>query len=357
VEEGEGCRLYGSVDYVLWWRKPVCLQPATLTTGRSTDAVPGALGQPNTQVVLGSHRFEFDGTSGVRPFVGGFLTSGGCLALEGEGLIMERAASGQSFRSTSSTPATFLPFQSPTNAQQALPFTIPGAINGSASAIGSSRLWGAESNLAVHFSLSNRSCLLHGALLVGFRYLDLTLRDALANQQTLAGDPTVSALGASTFTTRNQFYGGQVGWRLTLDRGNWSVEYLNKLAAGDTHVVSQVAGGPLLGGTALAPGLVPGPLLAQPSNVGRRASELATLVPEVGLKLRYRLTENVSLSLGYTLLYWNRILCPGDQMDPHLNVTQLPGRGPVTGPALPEPLFVHTDTFAQGLSAGIELRF
>jgi hypothetical protein len=345
------------VDYLLWWRKPVCLQPAVLTTGRATDPVPGALGQPNTQVLLGMQKFEFEGTSGLRPLVGALLSPDGCLALEGEGLVLERAASGQSVRSANGSPALFLPFQAPTNAQQALPFTIPGVVNGSASAVGSSRLWGAEANLVVNFSVSNRLVTLDGALLVGFRYLDLIDRDALVNRQTLVGDPTAFALGADTFTTRNQFYGPQAGWRLTLARGGWSVEYLTKLAAGETHVVSQISGAPLVGGRVLVPGLLPGPFLAEPSNVGRRASELVSLVPEVGLKARYRVSGHVSLSLGYTLLYWNRILCPGDQMDPHLNVTQLPGRGPVSGPAVPALPFNHTDTFAQGLSAGVELRF
>ena len=67
--------------------------------------------------------------------------------------------------------------------------------------------------------------------------------------------------------------------------------------------------------------------------------------------------EHVHLTLGYNLLYWNKILCPGDQMDSHVNVTQLPFRGPVVGPRVPAPQFVFTDAFAHGLEAGLGFRF
>ena len=82
-----------------------------------------------------------------------------------------------------------------------------------------------------------------------------------------------------------------------------------------------------------------------------------TLVPEVGLKSRLALTPWCSASLGYTLIYWNKVLCPGDQMSGLVNITQVPFHGPFSGPLLPSPQFVHTDYFAQGLEAGLEFRF
>jgi hypothetical protein len=97
--------------------------------------------------------------------------------------------------------------------------------------------------------------------------------------------------------------------------------------------------------------------LALPSNIGREAADRITLVPEVGLTLHYCVTEQVTLSLGYSALYWNKVLCPGDQMDGHVNVTQLPFHGPPAGPAVPAPLFEHTDAFAQGVNGGLEYRF
>jgi hypothetical protein len=350
-------RFWTNVDYLLWWFKPVCLKPATLTVGGPTDAVPGALGQPNTQLVMGEHKFEFSPASGIRPSLGVWLTSDQFLSWEAEGLLLEQIAASQSFRTVNASPALFIPFQDPSNVNQALPLSIPGLVNGSSVAVGSTRLWGVESNFASHFSTTRGELVLSGGLLVGFRYLDLEDRVNITNRQDLVGNPSAFALGADRFATRNQFYGAQLGSQLCLCRGKWSLDVLTKVALGETHLASDVTGQPLLIGSALLPPLVPGPSLALPSNIGRQSSDLLTLVPEVGVTVHYDLTERVSISLGYSCLYWNRVLCPGDQMDSHVNVTQLPFRGPFTGPGAPAPLFVHTDAFAQGLNAGLGFRF
>jgi hypothetical protein len=350
-------RCWAGVDYLLWWLKPVCLKPPTLTTGSPTDAVPGALGQPNTRLVLGDQKFEFPGASGVRPFAGVWLTTDRFLSAEAEGFLLERAAAGESFRSAGGSPASYLPFQDPGNNNQALPFSIPGVVNGSSAAVGSSRLWGAEADLVGHFCAPRGAWLLHAGLLAGVRYLDLEDRVQVTNVQSLVADPSAFSFGSDRFTTRNQFLGGQVGSRLGVSRGGWSLELTTKMALGGTHQVSDVAGQPLLGGTVFSPLLLPGPLLALSSNVGRQSANRITLVPEMALKLRYDLTRQVSLSLGYSALYWNKVLCPGDQMDSHVNVTELPFRGPPRGPGLPAPLFQHTDAFAQGVNAGVEFRY
>src|SRR5262249_15183298 len=155
------------------------------------------------------------------------------------------------------------------------------------------------------------------------------------------------AIGADQVLTRNQFYGPQVGVALGREGEWWSLQGTLKLAAGLTHQSRNIEGAPVLVSSAASPLLVPGPLVALPSNIGRETADRVTLVPEVGIKTRLALTSWCSVTLGYRLTYWNKVLCPGDQMDRLVNVTQLPFRGPLTGPALPAPLFVHTDYFAQ----------
>jgi hypothetical protein len=102
---------------------------------------------------------------------------------------------------------------------------------------------------------------------------------------------------------------------------------------------------------------VPGPLLALPSNVGRMASDRIALVPELNLRVRWQVVDHLELTLGYNALYWNKILCPGDQMDAHVNTTQLPFRGPVEGARVPAHEFVFTDAFAHGLEVGLGITF
>jgi hypothetical protein len=358
--EADNCspsRFWANVDYLLWWLKPVCLKPPTLTLGSAADAIPGAVGQPHTQVVMGDHKFEFSGASGISVGAGTWLTSDQVLSFEVGGFLLEKAEASQSFRSSNGSPPSYIPFQDPSNVNQALPFGVPGVVNGTSAAVGSSRLWGAEGNLSAHFSTAKGGVVLAGAVLFGLRYLDLEDRVTVTNQQNLVSDPLGFAIGSDNFTTRNQFYGGQLGSRLGLSGGNWSLDIVTKMALGITHQVSEVFGQPLLAGSVASPLLLPGPYLALPSNIGRQSANRITLVPDVSLTVHYNLTSYLSLSLGYSCLYWNKVLCPGDQMDTHVNITQLPFHGPITGPGLPAPMLMHTDAFAQGVRAGVEFRF
>jgi hypothetical protein len=266
-------------------------------------------------------------------------------------------ANHQGLTTGAGSPRTYLTYQAPDNTQQALPFSIPGVVNGGVAATGTSHLWGVESNGLVNL-LANQygDVWLQGSLLVGFRYLDLRDRIDVRNTQALVRDPSVAAFGEDTFETHNQFYGVQLGQRLRMVGPCWSLEGFGKLAVGETRLASDYEGSPLVG-TPVLPNLVPGPLQILPSNAGSRSVYRLSLLPEVGVRARYALTEHLTVSLGYSVLYLNRILCPGDLMDTHVNITQLPGRGPVRGPLVPALQDVHTDYFAHGINAGLEVCF
>ena len=76
----------------------------------------------------------------------------------------------------------------------------------------------------------------------------------------------------------------------------------------------------------------------------------------MGVKLRRVFVNGIDLTIGYTFLYLSDVLRPGDQIDPYINVSQLPP-GPLEGAALPQFGFHSTGFWAQGLSFGIEGRF
>jgi hypothetical protein len=344
-----GPRVWAEADYVVYWLKPVCLTVPTIGA-----QLPG---QADLVLAQGNHKFEFDGAQGIRPRLGAWLTEDQFLGVEVEGFVLEQVAAGSPVVTSNGSPATFLVSENPDNSKVALPLSVPGVVNGSSSAVGMSRMWGVETNLAAHISTQRGGWALHATALAGCRYLQLDDRDILTNRQSLVSDPSVTAVGEANFATRNQFIGGQIGSRFGVARGPLSLDLTTKLAFGETHLVSAVAGSPLTSGTSVLPPLVPGPLLALPSNVGRSASDRITVVPEFNLRLRWQLGDHAYLTLGYNLLYWNKILCPGDQMDSHVNTTELPFRGPVVGPAAPVPLFVFTDAFAHGLEAGLGFSF
>jgi hypothetical protein len=352
---GRAGSFYADAEYLLFWFKPVCFNVPGLTTGGT-----GVVGQPGTQIVIGGdppHKFDFGATSGIRTTVG-WQSGDGVFGVEVSGFLMDTASNGQFFAaSANGSPASYLPYVAPDNSHQVLPFTVPGVVTGSSLAIGSTHVWGVESNLVLPFTVERPGCTLYGAFLAGGRYLDLTDRDRITNTLSLVDDPGAFAIGQDQIVTRNQFGGAQVGTTLGLSWGKCSLEYTLKLAAGLTEQARNIQGSPVLASTVESPLLVPGPLIALPSNIGRETAERVTVVPDIGVKARFELTPSCSLTVGYMLLYWNKVLCPGDQMDDSVNITQLPFHGPATGPALPAPMFVHTDYFAQGLDVGIQFRF
>lgn len=352
-----GSCFFVSLDYLLWWMKPVCLKPPILTAGSPLDAVPGAIGQPGTSVLVGETRYEFAGASGLRPKIGFFLTDDARLSVEVEAFALETVASHTGYIAGPNSPNTYLPYVAPDASHQALPFAAPGIVNGSVLSTGTSRLWGGEVN-GVLLALFNdyERCRLQLSILGGFRYLELKDRITLRNSQTLAGNPNVGAFGEASMETLNQFYGVQLGQRLEYVWRRGSLGFYGKLAVGETNLGSDFRGTPLVG-TPIFPGVIPGPIQVLPSNAGTQSVYRISLVPEIGTNLKIAITDRAIVNLGYSLIYMNRILCPGDLMDPRVNPTQLPFRGPVQGPLLPALGTIHTDYFAHGINAGLEFRF
>jgi hypothetical protein len=353
-------QLYANVEFLLRWFKPVCASVPVVTIGNPQAPVPGAISQPGTVVMIGGvppHKFEFPGTPGGQLTVG-WDRGDGAIGLEISGFLMAQASNRQRFAAEiNGSPNSYLPYQAPDNSFQALPFTIPGVVTGSSEAVGSTKVWGIDADLRTPFSIDRGTYVFRGAFLLGGRYLDLADRVRITNTQSLVNDPSSLATGMDQFSTHNQFAGAEVGSMLGVCAGPWSAELTNKLAAGVTYQSRSIEGSPRSVATVASPLLVPGPLLALPSNIGEESATRVTLVPEVELKVQRALSSWCTVSLGYSLLYWNKVLCPGDQMSPLINVTQLPFRGPVSGSLDPKPLFMHTDYFAQGLMAGLQFRY
>ena len=90
------------------------------------------------------------------------------------------------------------------------------------------------------------------------------------------------------------------------------------------------------------------------------------VVPEVGLKVGYRLTSWASVFAGYTFLYASNVLRPGGQIDRNVNATQamafqIPQSPPPTlalvGPAQPAVRLRESSFWAQGLDAGVSFLY
>src|SRR5262249_29953378 len=163
-----------------------------------------------------------------------------------------------------------------------------------------------------------------------------------------------------SFTTHNRFYGAQVGIN-----SKWWVESLMivegtfKLAVGETSEDLNVAGAQVRtfanGTTATSVG----GLLALPSNIGHHPHSQFAQVPELDFSLAYPIINHVTISAGFSALYWSRILRPGQQVDRAIDITQIPNfpgaAGAVpTGLASPSVPFQQSDLWLLGIRIGLE---
>src|SRR5262249_5338908 len=132
------------------------------------------------------------------------------------------------------------------------------------------------------------------------------------------------------------------------------VDVAAKVALGWTEETANVHGFIINTGPDSAPVGSATSLLAQATNSGHHERDRFAVVPEVDLKVGYRVSDAVTVSVGYTFLYISNVVRPGNVID--LGTTA-PSAGVTTAFTRPAFTFHDTDFWAQGLSFGVELRY
>ncbi len=345
-----GYRVYGDADYLFWIIRERS-SPILLSTG----ILGGAGGTP----VLPNLSFDNQQRQGTRATVGTWLTGVQTVGVEVSGFWLQQRTP----QFITAAPVLARPFNDASvNSENAVFLGAPGVQSGAAQVTALSRLWGAESNL--RFELA-RGCLCHVDLLGGFRYLQM--EDALAIDDRTTFDPALAGLGGTTvassdrFTTRNYFYGGQIGAEAELHYGRFFLDTYAKVALGSIREVININGTTVLTSAAGLTTAIPGGLLALPSNSGHNVRYTFAAIPEAGVNLGMQLTSHLRARFGYTFLYVSNVVRAGDQIDRTLNPTARPpvfGPGAAqVGPTRPLFAFQEADFWAQGLNVGLEFRY
>ena len=215
------------------------------------------------------------------------------------------------------------------------------------------RLWGAEANGVLNAWRRNGLSI---DLLAGFRYADLTERLTIQTNSTDFVNQ-INDVTSDAFSTRNQFYGGQLGFRAGLQYGRVSLELAGKVALGANHESVIINGSTTETGAGSAnPGTFPGGVFTQQSNIGGTTRNQFAVIPEGQLRVGYQLRPNIVATVGYDIVYWNQVVRPGSQADRGINPTQSLANV-LVGPAAPAPQFHRTDFWAQAISFGLEFRY
>ena len=352
-------RCWIGVDYLLWWTKGDHVPPL-VTSGSPNDPVPGALGQPGTQVLFGGD-YNSRVRSGIRLRGGYWFTPDQTFGMDATFLFLGGQSAGFSDGSNGDPVLTRPFYNVNTGHQDAFLVAYPGLQTGNIVGALSTRLWGADTDL--------RGMLFRGAsyqvnLLGGFRFLDLHDSLSLKENDTLYpqnfGSPFIWTTTADHFRTSNQFYGGQLGTDVMWSRGRFFVDVLTKVAMGMSVERAGINGWSAFNTSQGQSGLLGAGQLALPSNIGAYGQNRFAVIPEAGINFGYALTRHIRVPCGCTLLYWSNVFRAGNQIDQVLNPTELTslvGRGTLVGPARPNFTFQSTDFWAQGLTFGLQFRY
>jgi hypothetical protein len=367
---------WATLEGLVWWQRKAPLPPDLVTSGSILDRVPGALGQPHTQLDFGF------GDMGHGPFLGGRAALGGYLdphqvfGLEAGGFVLEQRSSLFALNSNTNKNA-LLAFRhlDPSGTEDAFVEAVGsvkgqklGPFSGGVAVETDNRFWGTDVNL-LHALAWQPVCRVQ--LIAGLRYLDLDENLNFMSRKSPFNGGTATFLGVKygspaftltddSFHTRDQFLGGQVGLRGDWVHGRYYLGLVGKVALGRTDEESSVLGVSTLQAKNTRPVAVPGGLYALPGNSGRLLNQEFGVVPELQVRAGIQLMPWLRVFGGYDFLYWTRVLRPGDQVDLTIDPRQVPTdpafkSGTVAG--FPRPMSNPTDFWVQGLTFGLELLY
>lgn len=383
---GMGCAHCGFVGGVLrgWyirgdylnWRTSGMDVPALVTTSPAGTAArsAGVLGQPGTTILFGNDSLNTDNRSGGRMMFGVLLDCEQRLMFEGEFFGLNDATTSYTATSTGS-PILARPFFNllavqtgggtlPAESSELVAF--PNRIGGTITVDAVSQFQGAAARLR-YLLCCSESCLPgmfgFGPTMGGYR-MELTggvralrLDDSLMITENLSVVPTGTINLFDQFQTENEFVGAEIGMLVQTRRGRFSLDMTSRSSFGNTRGTVDINGQTTTNnGTAITSN---GGLLALNSNIGSYQEDQFAVVTELGLTLGYDVTPCWRVLVGYSFIYWSRVLRAGDQIDREIDPNQLPPppNAPVVSPARPAFEFNWTDFWAQGMTVGLEGRW
>lgn len=392
---GPPARVWARAEYLMWWTKGMYTPPLVTTAPNGTPRfVPGtdpqvpfagALGQPGTQILFGGQDLFDELRSGGRITAGIGLDWCYGLGLEfeyfGLGKSHERfLATGLNGDPILARPFFDVNFNNGQGVQSRELVSFPDTIEGSVrvNAENSLNSYGIRlrqnlccGNLDLGPCCADTCCLQnvsHGHtrwdFIYGYRHVDL--EDSIGIREDLVEiDPTIPVADRQRFIVRDgfssstRFDGVDLGLAYEFQRCRWSMDLLAKIAFGNNRQRVRINGSTdstLPDGTTVDGFPRPGGLLTQTTNIGNYDNDHFSVIPEVGVTLGYRLTNNLSLTCGYTFMYWTNVVRAGEQIDFNVD-SRLLADPNAAGATRPQFTFHTTDFWAQGLNFGAECRW
>ncbi len=308
---------------LVWWVKGNSVPPLVTESPNGTQRPSaGVLGQPTTSIVFGDTGIDDNYRLGLRLTVGYWLDDCQINGLEATWFSLGDGANSGNFYDAASGDArsriVARPFFNAVLGQQDSQLVAyPGIVGGDVQTQTASELHSLA--LLLRHNL-DQNCGRRIDLVGGYRYL--RFRESLNISENLVSLDTGGVVPVGTtfdvqdlFDTENDFHGGEVGLSTVWTRGCWDFDVLAKLALGNMHQQVTVDGRTVIAAPSQVPVVGQGGLLALPTNMGTYSWNEFAMIPELNMNVRYRLSECLSLQLGYSLLWVTEVARTGDQID------------------------------------------
>ncbi len=355
-----------SGNYLIGWIPKMKFPTPLVTTGLTTDAAPGALRQPGTNVIYGD-TIDFDPYQGFQAQFGIFCDEARITSLDVSGFVLLKESFSFAMASDAAgNPVIARPIYNALIEQEgAFIDARPGIARGSVTINADTKMWGGEANVRCHVGNER----LRGELLAGFRYLTLEERFQIADELAPLQADTLTFLGGTSFVnapnslrdldlfeSRNRFYGGQIGGVLIWDDEWYFLRLAGKVGLGVTQQRMNIGGSSTLV-TPTGDTTVEGGIFAVSSNIGTYTRNVFGVIPEWSITGGVYVTNWMRVSAGYSFLLWNRVVRPGDGIDRSVNPAFVPTAnsfGVTNTPNRPTFSWNDSSFWVQAVQAGIE---
>lgn len=347
---------YASADYILWWRSGYDLPPLVTTSPAGTDIDDaGVLGLSSTTILAGEDRYSYNVASGVRFVVGYWLDRpyGDALELRVWGTGDDEQK--DQFNSFDN-PILARPFydlspgQAPSQTAQLVAFPTE--------SVGRMSIESAAESFGWDFAMSQLLGCYAGTrwdLLYGYQGMRVNEGLQIQSQTIVTNSDGLPPIGATLnvtdqFGSQNEFHAGMIGLRAMHRGTRWSWSSAVRMGFGGVNRTQLLNG---LTTTVIDDDSSTDPigLLVQRSNAGEFHDTEFAVSPQFDLRLTYRWTRSIDLSLGYDFVGLANAVSPGGAIAPGLALNLAPEEG---GPPMPQVAFGDRFYWQHGLSFGLQ---
>ena len=342
---------WAKFDVLLWWREGRDLPPLATTDPVSEDSsTAGVL--PDATILFGGGRESSQMAAGGRFDVGFWMDPHECWGVGNRFFGLGRDSAKFHIDSLDN-PVLAVPFfDFDADANNALLVSFPGLFSGEIDIDATSEVFG--NDLYARFLLC-RDCDSRLDFLTGYHFSRINDDLRISSTRTVTEVGGDIPLGTVTdvfdkFDVRNEFHGAILGLLHEYDCRCWTWQALARISIGNMRERVIIDGSTRIAVPDQTPTVTAGGLFTGEENIGEFRRSEFTAVTELGLTLGYKWGPCTRLTVGYSFIYWNDVLRPGDQIDPRV------GEDP-SGNQHPRFRFNHGDYWVQGVNLGLIREF